>query len=150
MNMFRKIVGPAAFGLSFIQQITQKDITSASNFNSLSNTNKAQFIGADILYRITGINAAPTVLTNPGPWGINPKGALNKWLGLGIASTVYGHYAPKGFPAKAMAKKIGGGLMVGGVVGGVLDNPPITINNTSFGQSNSTNYSSSMGGNGIA
>jgi hypothetical protein len=123
-SIFGKVIGPLSFGGSFIQQITQKDMQTSSNFSGLTNTQKAQWIGADILYRITGMNLAPGVLQNPGTWGLNPKGVLNKWTGTGIALTAYSALAPKKFPFKPLAKKIGMGTLAGGIAGGFFDNPP--------------------------
>lgn len=124
---FRRVIFPAAFGLSFLQQITEKDIAFNTSYNNYDPLTKLKFIFGTALGRATGFYIFPQ-LTGSRPFQLNPKNIINKWTGLGLGAIV-ASYLP--FPNKGGIKSImrdfGVGALVGGSVGGILDDPVMKL-----------------------
>lgn len=119
-NKVMKLITPATFVLTAIQQATQKDVASSSSFANYSATQKAQFLAGSVVQKFTGVNLTPTLLTSQ-PMKINPAGVLNKWVGLGIGGLLVAKFLP--VPAKAEINKVSKGALLGGIVGGIVDDP---------------------------
>jgi hypothetical protein len=122
MSKLGKFITPAIGGVSFVSQLTAKDITNygGSNYQALANVEKAKFLGNAIASRTTGFSPYPQYGT-PG-FTINPAGTLNKFTGAGVLLLVASEVAPSGF-GKANIKRVGKGLLLGGIFGGLFDAP---------------------------
>jgi hypothetical protein len=106
--------------LAFFQQLTSNDFKyGQSYFNGLTTTDKIKWFVSKSMGRLTGINPFPQVAGTLQP-KLNPGGMLNQWTGLGISGLIYG-MLPFRLPAKSKARKLGGALMIGGVLGGLFD-----------------------------
>lgn len=110
-----------SFAVTFLSQLTQKDIqNNSSSFSSYTTTDKIRFLTNTVVGRITGINVfsdMPQVSQT-----INPAGMINKYTGLGIAFGLIYPHIPKA-PAKGVIGRLGKGALLGGIFGGLFDAP---------------------------
>jgi len=109
---------PIASSIAFVSQVVNKDLP--SNFNTLDMKNKFKQITGQLVGNISGFQIYNDISVSK---KFNPEGILNKWSGVGVASLLYGFLAPKGFPHKGLAKKLGSSMSLAGVFGGLFDAP---------------------------
>lgn len=116
---------------SFVQQITEKDFTDAAKQNIWANPTtkglmyKLKFIAQHTIFRLSGMRIFDDVwLMPPANQGVkvNPGGILNKWTGLGILMTLIIPKIPK-LPYKGKMRAAGAGMLFGGIMGGLFDDP---------------------------
>lgn len=119
MHAVSKYITPAAFGVSFVGQLTAKDIQSYSGYNALTNTEKLKFLGNAIASRTIGFSPYPQYGT-PG-FTVNPSGAINKYTGMGLGLLILSKVIPNGVGGKSIAHKVGKGFFWGGIIGGFFD-----------------------------
>lgn len=117
-------VEPTAAAVSFVNQISAKDIATygQTNYNALPNMEKLKFLGNVIVGRTTGFN--PYNKYGTYPQTINPSGMINKYVGVGALSLLLGHALPSqlvGGGVKTVLKKGGRGALIGGLLGGLFD-----------------------------
>jgi hypothetical protein len=119
MKWAGKLLAPAAFGVAFVNQVSAKDIAVFPSYNSLSNTERAKFLGNSVIGHITGYNPFPQYGT--AGITINPTGFVNKFTGLGVGLLTLSYVMPSGVGGKSLARKAGKGFLWGGIIGGLLD-----------------------------
>lgn len=121
MHWVNKLIAPAAFGIALTTQVSSKDIANygQSQYQALTNTQKAQFLGNSLANHFTGFAPYPQYGT-PGIT-INPTGPINKFTGMGIGLMILGHVLPGKLGGKTQAYRAGKGLFWGGVIGGFFD-----------------------------
>lgn len=119
-----KYISPSAFVLSFLGQITSKDFAQgapqAQTFANADTMGKVKFLTNDVVGRITGIN--PFGESTQFKQTINPAGMFNKYVGLGLLFNSVYPLLPR-VPQKGLARKAGGALIAGGILGGLFDDP---------------------------
>lgn len=110
-NWISKVVTPATFATAFVQQITAKDVASNPSFATMPVTQQASYLGKSLIGRIAGFQ------------GFNfGQSFTNKWTALGAVLLGASMIAPKGLlPYKSQLKKAGSGFLLGGLIGGGLD-----------------------------
>ena len=107
---------PIASSIAFVSQVVNKDLP--SNFNTLDMQGKFKQITGQLVGNISGFQIYNDVSVSK---KFNPEGIINKWTGVGVAGLLYGLLAPKGFPHKGLAKKLGSSMSLAGVFGGLFD-----------------------------
>jgi hypothetical protein len=105
---------------TFTLQATAKDTVGNTTYQNLSATSKAQFLLSDIVARATGHNIYPA-LTGVKTQTFNPAGIVNKYTGIGVGAWIIAALAPKGTPYKGMIKSFGKDFLLGGILGGLID-----------------------------
>lgn len=143
-NRLWNFLGFGAGAGSLVAQATSTDVAYAQStgyWSQLTGTKKAQAVLGWLVSRATNGNVTlfPSVVGPVKPqWNIG--NALNKYTGIGAVLTAYsvvashfklGRYAPM----SGKAKKIGVPMIVGGVIGGLLDDPASTSVMVSTGSS---------------
>lgn len=153
-----KHFAPAAVGLAaFLEQITEKDVAFAQANNSYPKDalSQVKFIAGNAIGRVTGFYPFPDV-TGTHPFSIKPENAINKWVGLGIGAMAYSAVPKmlgiKSLPHAALAKKAGGELIFGGVLGGIFDDKVSDSLNKSvnYNVSNPASVNRGMGSTGLS
>lgn len=109
------------FAGSFLGQVNQKDMASSSTYSGLSPTDQAKWQISNAVGRVTGWYPFQS-LTPSKPVQINWTGWANKYTGLGLVATFLLPKVP-GMPGKSYVRKAGAGLLAGGILGGLFDNP---------------------------
>lgn len=131
-----RALGAGSFALSFLSQITEKDIsTNATAFAGYDLGKKGAFLANTVIGRISGINLfsdMPQVRQT-----MNPGGALNKWTTTGLLVLLL-NKVTRGLGAGSIVKdSVGKGFLTGGIIGGFFDDPAIPQNAySSFTQQN--------------
>lgn len=120
-----KFYGPAAFGLSFLAQITSKDTNPNTArgqvFQAADWGTKGKILANGVLGRITGINIfndAPQA-----PQTINPMGVFNAGAGFSLAALIYNKFAPKMGLPKLVPTSVAKNALKGFMLGGFFDDP---------------------------
>lgn len=122
------LITPASFLGAYLQQVTAKDVLAAQTagtYQTLSTMDKAKFVFGNAIGRTTGWYPFANI-TGTRPFTLNVAGMANKWTGLGIGALIYSMLPIKQLPGKPIAKKVGSGLLAGGLVGGLFDDPVTT------------------------
>ena len=144
-NSFYKIAKGASGYLAFASQITEKDynndagtgISQQPSYKNEDMTTKAKIFANVMAGRLTGMTifkSGNMYDSENTKFTINPKGVLNKWVGVGLAGLVYknipkksgGKYLPQQTKIGAVSKN----LLLGGLIGGILDPPEVSGNNS--------------------
>lgn len=124
-HSWHKAVAPTAFLAAFLGQLTVKDFApgaaQGTAFKNADLLGKFKFLMNDVTGRISGVNffGDATQFTQT----INPSGMINKYVGLGLLATIFYPMIPK-VPGKSIARKAGGALIAGGLLGGLFDDAP--------------------------
>jgi hypothetical protein len=111
-------IGNILGGLAFLNQATIKDKADISAQTTIQG--KLKVIANSLLGHAVGINLFKDVPQKQ--QNFNPAGALNKWTYAGAAMTFLYSYIPKA-PFKGRVKSVGKRLLIGGIAGGVIDDP---------------------------
>lgn len=134
-HYLNKAIVPATFLGSFISQATAKDIAVSTVYPTLPAMEKGKFLLNSVAGRATGFNPFPQYGNNR--MTINPAGVVNKFTGLGLGLIILSHVIPRGMGGKSIARKAGKGLLWGGIVGGLIDDPVPKQAGASFAQQQS-------------
>lgn len=130
----KRIVYPIAkFGsapVAFIDQISAKDRQIlGSAYDNAPFTQKLKILSNIIMGRTTGIN--PFSSEYKAPQTLNLAGVINKWTNIGVTGLAYSiigkgvnrALGTKIAPAVPEIKQISRSLLIGGILGGVFDDP---------------------------
>lgn len=148
-SVISKVVLPSSFFASFINQVNAKDLSTSGTYNNLDTMGKAKWQIGNAVGRVTGFYPFADV-TGTHPFAINLLGPVNKWTGLGVVMSMILPAVPK-LPHKGMIRKAGSGFLLGGIIGGLFDNPPPqTSSSGPDAGSSAFNYSLNSGASGKA
>ncbi len=118
-------------GVVFLAQITSKD---RGDYVGKSKGDQLKQLTNNVLGRAIGIN--PFNDQAKYPQTINIDGIANKYVGAGIAGLIYGVLPIKALPHRAKVKRLAKSVLVGGIIGGVLDGPENDTRNRVVAQRN--------------
>jgi hypothetical protein len=105
--------------LAFLNQATIKDKADISAQPTIQG--KLKVIVNSIVGHATGFNPFNDVPQKQ--QNFNPAGALNMWTYAGLAASIIYPKIPK-LPYKGKVAAVGKRLLIGGVAGGLIDDPP--------------------------
>lgn len=131
MAGIRKVIPPIAGVGSFIGQAIGSDVDYAKSsgyWDGLNGTDKAKLVLGDLVSRVTLGHYAPFPdVAGPVTPEFNIGNMLNKFTFAGAALVAYSWFAKKFggryLPEGALAGRTGKGMLLGGALGGLLDDP---------------------------